>query len=76
MFAGTRNYYKIKVESQYNCYRNQNMEQLLGVSGVQVASGTEMASTGFETLDNCELNGKTKCTYYFSPYNDLCQILA
>ena len=52
------------------------MEQLLGVSSVQAATGTEMASTGYETLDNCGLNGKTKCIYYFSPDNDLCQILA
>ena len=31
------------------------MEQLLGVSGVQVATGTEMASTGYETLDSCSV---------------------
>ena len=76
MFTGTRNYYKIEVASQYNCYRNQNMEQLLGVTGVQAATGTEMASGSYETLDNCRLNGKTKYIYYFSPNNDLCQILA
>ena len=36
------------------------MEQLLGVPGVQAATGTEMASTVYETLNNCRLNGKTK----------------
>ena len=28
------------------------MEELLGVSGVQVDAGTEMASVAYETLDN------------------------
>ena len=52
------------------------MEQLLGVSGIKAATGTEMASAAYETLGNYGLNVKTKYIYYFSPKNDLCQILA
>ena len=58
MFTGTRNYYKIKIASQYNCYRNQNNEQLLGDPRVHDATRTEMASAIYETLDNCRLTEK------------------